>query len=72
MDFSKADLSAQHPPNSSVCGVCLLDVDAESRARKSQMDGRKIKHEDRFYHAICANFWVNCVDVRLPRLTYKS
>ena len=70
MDFTKADISANHPDLSSVCGVCLLDVDAKSRSRRNTMDGCKIEQEGRFYHSACANFWVNCVDPKLPRLTY--
>ncbi|OQV25223.1 putative Synergin gamma [Hypsibius exemplaris] len=72
MDFSKADLSAQNPPLSSVCGLCLLDVDAKSRSRRSSTDGCKLEHEGRFYHTACANFFVNCVDLKLPRLTYPN
>jgi hypothetical protein len=72
MDFSKADISAHSPPLSAICGICLLDVDAKSKGRKSQMDGLKIEHEGRFYHTVCANFWVNCIDEKLPQLSYRT
>jgi hypothetical protein len=43
------------------CGLCLLDVDWESKS--------KLSYGGRFYHSACANFWINFVDLTLPSLT---
>ena len=46
----------------SLCGVCLLDVDVGGEGE------RKLSYGGREYHAVCANFWVNCVEQILPSL----
>ncbi|XP_067650665.1 synergin gamma-like isoform X1 [Haliotis asinina] len=55
---------AQH----SACGVCLLDVDARSKAFQQNEETAKLTYGGRQYHAPCANFWINCVDSTLPAL----
>ena len=50
------------------CGVCLLDVDVQSKDFNSDEDSVKLTYGGRQYHATCANFWVNCVDSMLPAL----
>lgn len=72
MDFSGAEFGPQIPPVLSVCGLCLLNVDGRSKSRKNEMDAIKVEHGGRFYHATCANFWVNCVESCLPSLVYSD
>jgi len=52
------------------CGLCLLDVDWQSDdASKSTSSLPKLSYGGRQYHAACANFWINFVDLTLPSLT---
>ncbi|CAI5693270.1 unnamed protein product [Oreochromis niloticus] len=61
------------------CGVCLLNVDARSkaltkdrerslRAFNSETDNFKLMYGGHQYHASCANFWINCVEPKPPGL----
>ncbi|XP_026175385.1 synergin gamma isoform X3 [Mastacembelus armatus] len=61
------------------CGVCLLNVDARSkaltkdndrklRAFNSETDNFKLLYGGHQYHASCANFWINCVEPKPPGL----
>ncbi|KAG1682439.1 Synergin gamma [Nymphon striatum] len=50
------------------CGVCLLHVDAKSKACELEEDSYKLTYGGRHYHSACANLWVNCVDSILPSL----
>ncbi|XP_069135584.1 synergin gamma-like isoform X2 [Argopecten irradians] len=50
------------------CGVCLLNVDVQSKNFSREEDCPKLTYGGRQYHAACANFWVNCVDSTLPAL----
>ncbi|XP_064650461.1 synergin gamma-like [Lineus longissimus] len=49
------------------CGICLLNVDGQSRS-SSKEEVNKFMYGGRQYHATCANYWVNCVDSMLPSL----
>uniref|UniRef100_A0A3B3UT69 Synergin gamma n=1 Tax=Poecilia latipinna TaxID=48699 RepID=A0A3B3UT69_9TELE len=50
------------------CGVCLLNVDARSKAFNSETDNFKLLYGGHQYHASCANFWINCVEPKPPGL----
>ncbi|CAI5693274.1 unnamed protein product [Oreochromis niloticus] len=50
------------------CGVCLLNVDARSKAFNSETDNFKLMYGGHQYHASCANFWINCVEPKPPGL----
>ncbi|XP_041850141.1 synergin gamma isoform X14 [Melanotaenia boesemani] len=50
------------------CGVCLLNVDARSKAFSSETDNFKLLYGGHQYHASCANFWINCVEPKPPGL----
>uniref|UniRef100_A0A8C7Z9K3 Synergin, gamma n=1 Tax=Oryzias sinensis TaxID=183150 RepID=A0A8C7Z9K3_9TELE len=50
------------------CGVCLLNVEARSKAFNSETDNFKLMYGGHQYHASCANFWINCVEPKPPGL----
>uniref|UniRef100_A0AAQ6IS88 EH domain-containing protein n=1 Tax=Anabas testudineus TaxID=64144 RepID=A0AAQ6IS88_ANATE len=50
------------------CGVCLLNVEARSKAFNSETDNFKLLYGGHQYHASCANFWINCVEPKPPGL----
>ncbi|KAG8456203.1 hypothetical protein GDO86_002119 [Hymenochirus boettgeri] len=53
------------------CSVCLvecLDVDLNGREAGDCLQ----VHEGQLYHASCANFWLHCVDFRLPVLSCNN
>jgi len=49
------------------CGLCLLDVDWLPCGTPNCVP--KLSYGGRQYHAACANFWINFVDLTLPSLT---
>jgi len=49
------------------CGLCLLDVDWQPEDAPNSLP--KLSYGGRHYHAACANFWINFVDLTLPSLT---
>ncbi|XP_061458356.1 synergin gamma-like isoform X2 [Rhineura floridana] len=69
------ELSGGSDPHSSagnlapdqVCGVCLTEVKREPQVHSG--NSRPVTYQGSFYHASCANFWLNCVDSTLPRET---
>ena len=63
LDLSPAVIKTDDPSvRDRACGLCLLDVDWDSSRSKLSYGGR-------FYHAACANFWINLVDLTLPALS---
>ena len=59
------------------CGLCLLSVSTSNYLPKGdkesiEMVDTVLEHGNRMYHSTCANFWVNRVDLVLPRLTLTS
>ena len=81
LDFAPAALSADSVESrrDRPCGLCLLDVDwpppppscADAAVLSSSSSSLlpKLSYGGRQYHAACANFWLNFVDLTLPSLT---
>jgi len=80
LDFAPAALSADSVESrrDRPCGLCLLDVDwppscADAAVLSSSSSSSsllpKLSYGGRQYHAACANFWLNFVDLTLPSLT---
>lgn len=69
LDFSNAVLRADPENNYKACGLCLLNVDARSKAFNKTEESHKLSYGGRQYHSTCANLWVNFVDPLLPALT---
>jgi len=81
LDFAPAALSADSVESrrDRPCGLCLLDVDwpppscADAAVSSSSSSSSsllpKLSYGGRQYHAACANFWLNFVDLTLPSLT---
>ena len=79
LDFAPAALSADSVESrrDRPCGLCLLDVDwsppppscADAALLSSSSLLPKLSYGGRQYHAACANFWLNFVDLTLPSLT---
>ncbi|KAH0625498.1 hypothetical protein JD844_015039 [Phrynosoma platyrhinos] len=44
-----------------LCGVCLTEVHPGN--------ANPVSYQGSYFHASCANFWLNCVDATLPRET---
>ncbi|XP_033112497.1 synergin gamma-like isoform X2 [Anneissia japonica] len=68
-------MAVLHPEPSNInmaCGVCLLNVDARSKAFDRAEDNNKLTYSGRQYHATCANLWVNLVDSILPALPFNQ
>ncbi|XP_044300262.1 synergin gamma-like [Varanus komodoensis] len=59
--------SVPGPAPSQACGVCLTEVKQQPEAHAGNSD--PVMHQGSYYHAGCANFWLNCVDSILPRET---
>uniref|UniRef100_A0A8C6KV38 Synergin gamma n=1 Tax=Nothobranchius furzeri TaxID=105023 RepID=A0A8C6KV38_NOTFU len=69
LDFSSCILRPGiKNPKELACGVCLLNVDARSKAFNSETDNSKLPYGGHQYHASCANFWINCVEPKPPGL----
>ena len=69
MDFATAALYADDVESRGrTCGLCLLDVDWQP-SRDAAVSLPKLSYGGRQYHAACANFWINFVDLTLPSLT---
>uniref|UniRef100_A0A3Q3BLT7 Synergin, gamma n=1 Tax=Kryptolebias marmoratus TaxID=37003 RepID=A0A3Q3BLT7_KRYMA len=69
LDFSSCILRPGiKNPKELACGVCLLNVDARSKAFNSETDNFKLLYGGHQYHASCANFWINCVEPKPPGL----
>ena len=58
-DFSHCKTNA-----STICPICLLDLENWSREIIPALTDSIIDYK---YHSICANFWINCVDPVLPQ-----
>nr|XP_020656451.1 synergin gamma-like isoform X1 [Pogona vitticeps] len=52
-------------PTIQVCGVCLTEMKPEPQLLSGNAD--PVIYQGSYYHASCANFWLNCVDAVLPR-----
>lgn len=52
------------------CGICLRPLKAE--AEGSNAAGKAVEHDGSWYHATCANLWVNRIELTLPSLTKDS
>ena len=44
------------------CGICLRPLNADAA----------VEHDGSWYHATCANLWVNRVELTLPSLTLRG
>ena len=60
-----------------LCGLCLLSVSnfnylTRDNKENTELVDTVLEHGNRMYHSTCANFWVNKVDIVLPRLTQTS
>ena len=59
------------------CGICLLNISSNhqkfSNHGNPEQNGKLIdsvlNHGNRLYHSTCANFWVNRIDLALPKLS---
>ena len=68
IDFASAALNADDVESRDrTCGLCLLDVDWQPCDVSVSLP--KLSYGGRQYHAACANFWINFVDLTLPSLT---
>ena len=47
------------------CGICLRPV----RVGEGDSSAAVVEHGGSWYHAACANLWVNRVELTLPSLT---
>ncbi|XP_048411632.1 synergin gamma-like isoform X2 [Stegostoma tigrinum] len=59
-------ITASENAQSETCGVCLLRTPNEPNDFNDTE--QSILHNGCYYHASCANFWLNCVDSNLPGL----
>ncbi|XP_078451528.1 synergin gamma isoform X7 [Lampetra planeri] len=70
LDFSSCVLRAgTRNAKQLACGVCLLNVEARSKAFDAELDSYKLVYGGHQYHASCANFWINCVEPKPPGLS---
>lgn len=70
LDFFHAKLKTDDAAaQMKACGVCLLNTECASRSFSLEENRAKLTYGGRNYHAPCANFWINCVDSRLPSLS---
>lgn len=69
LDFCYGILRADPENNYKACGLCLINVDARSKAFNKTEESHKLSYGGRQYHSTCANLWVNFVDPLLPALT---
>ncbi|XP_054852915.1 synergin gamma-like [Eublepharis macularius] len=58
--------SGPNPTPGRVCEVCLTEVKQESEQVPTG-NSDPVIYEGSYYHASCANFWLNCVDSTLPK-----
>ncbi|XP_071848580.1 synergin gamma-like isoform X2 [Apostichopus japonicus] len=70
--FKTATLRPEPENQERACGVCLLNVDARSKAFDRSEDSLKLNYGGRQYHTTCANLWVNMVDSILPALPLEA
>ncbi|GAV04065.1 hypothetical protein RvY_14403 [Ramazzottius varieornatus] len=70
LDFKSSDRGAGDSATS-LCGLCLLNVDDVSGKRRGSVTYLKAEVDGRGYHMPCANFWLNCVGDHLPGLDLK-
>ncbi|XP_078713762.1 synergin gamma isoform X7 [Lampetra fluviatilis] len=70
LDFSSCVLrTGTRNAKQLACGVCLLNVEARSKAFDAELDSYKLVYGGHQYHASCANFWINCVEPKPPGLS---
>ena len=67
-DFSSCVVNGNAASAQTVCGICLLSVNVTSKEICDVVDESILNVEQKKYHSTCANFWVNCVSARLPKL----
>ena len=53
-------------PGGAICGICLRPLGACGGS------GGLVEHGGAWYHAACANLWVNRVELTLPALARES
>ena len=67
-DFSNCVVVTNNATSETVCALCLLSITGHSKDLSQVVKESVCNLDQKKYHSTCANFWVNCVDPRLPKL----
>ena len=61
-DFAESSQNNNNYASSKLCHICNLDVNKSSKETHSKLVESVITYQNKPYHSICINFWLNAVN----------